>query len=104
MLKRFRKFQEDKLSLERGGLFDDDDADADADAEFRERIAAAVKRQEARYRQEEHKYYAGIALQAMIEKWDGDPEKGRFVIAHKAHLIADAMVNADWERKEPCHG
>lgn len=53
---------------------------------------------------DDHRYYAGIAMRAMIEKWDGDPEKGRFVIAHKAHLIADAMVNADWDRKEPCHG
>lgn len=51
-----------------------------------------------------HRYYAGIALQAMIEKWAGDPEKGRFVIAHKAHLIADAMVNSDWEKKEVCSG
>jgi hypothetical protein len=98
MLKRFRKVQEDKLSLEQGDPFDG------AESRFRERIAAAVERQEARYRQEEHKYYAGIALKAMIEKWDGDPEKGRFVIAHKAHLIADAMVNADWERREQSDG
>lgn len=97
MLKRFRKFQEDMPSLERGGLFDDD-------AEFRERIAAAVERQKARYRQEDHRYYAGIALQAMINKWESDPEKGRFVIAHKAHLIADAMVNADWGRREQSDG
>ena len=54
--------------------------------------------------EDDHRYYAGIAMRAMIEKWDGDPEKGRFVIAHKAHLIADAMVNADWDRKEPYHG
>lgn len=51
-----------------------------------------------------HRYYAGIALKAMIEKWTGDPEKGRFVIAHKAHLIADAMVNANREKKEVCSG
>lgn len=54
--------------------------------------------------EDDHRYYAGIAMQALLEKWTGDPEKGRFVIAHKAHLIADAMVNSDWERKEPCHG
>ena len=53
---------------------------------------------------EDHRYYAGIALKAMIEKWTGDPEKGRFVIAHKAHLIADAMVNVDRKKKEVCNG
>lgn len=52
----------------------------------------------------DHRYYAGIALKALLEKWTDDPEKGRFVIAHKAHLIADAMVNADWEKKEACSG
>lgn len=56
----------------------------------------------------EHRYYAGIALKALLEKWTDDPERGRFVIAHKAHLIADAMVNAkintDWEKKEACNG
>ena len=54
--------------------------------------------------EDDHRYYAGIALKTMIEKWTGDPEKGRFVIAHKAHLIADAMVNANREKKEVCSG
>lgn len=56
----------------------------------------------------DRRYYAGIALKALLEKWTDDPEKGRFVIAHKAHLIADAMVNAKintgWEKKEACSG
>ena len=99
MLKRFRKFQEDGSAKPEPPT-----ENISEDAALLERISAAVKRREARYRQEEHRYYAGIALQAMIDKWDGDPEKGRFVIAHKAHLIADAMVNADWERREQSDG
>lgn len=94
MLKRFRKFQADELT---STVVDDAELLAAM-------IDADNQRREASCREQEHQYYAGIALQAMIEKWDGDPEKGRFVIAHKAHLIADAMVNADWERREQSDG
>ena len=100
MLKRFRKFQEDKPSWDYVAPTEN----ISEDAAFHERIAAAVERQEARHRELDHRYYAGVALRAMIDKWDGDPEKGRFVIAHKAHLIADAMVNADWGRREQSDG
>lgn len=94
MLKRFRKFQTDELSSTNR---------VEVDYELLAEINGG-KSWEASCRELEHQYYAGIALQAMIEKWDGDPEKGRFVIAHKAHLIADAMVNADWERREQSDG
>lgn len=44
-----------------------------------------------------HRYYAGLAMQALIDRWDDDrdPEAYRTVICHKAHVIADQMVTAE---------
>lgn len=41
-----------------------------------------------------HRYYAGQALRALIDRWDDDrdPERDRNVICHKAHVIADQMA------------